>query len=158
MLPVSPEAYRAAGWTRQTRMESLLLMELFLPLHLQFEPSLSCTPAYCSDRPLGLRVCRILIMTSEPIIAPSYGMRTQCQPRKRCSSWLDYSGSLGSQRLHCCAAWNAGTLFVWNDNLWSVKSPRSLLKQMSSGVKFDLIKDEDLSRDKPDCETDDEGA
>jgi hypothetical protein len=61
-------------------MESLLLMELFLPLHLQFERSLSCTPAYCSDRPLGLRVCRILIMTSEPIIAPSYGMRTQCQP------------------------------------------------------------------------------
>jgi len=122
MLPVSPEAYRAAGWTRQTRMESLLLMELFLPLHLQFERSLSCTPAYCSDRPLGLRL------------------------------------SLGSQRLHCCAAWNTGTLFVWNDNLWSVKSPRSLLKQMSSGVKFDLIKDEDLSRDKPDCETDDEGA
>ena len=63
-------------------------------------------------------------------------------------------GSLGSQRLHCCAAWNVGWPFAWNDNLWSVKSPRSLLKQMSSGVKFDLIKDEDLSRDKPDCETD----
>ena len=59
MLPVSPEAYRAAGWTRQTRMESLLLMELFSPLHLQFEQSVSFTPAYCSDRLLGSRVCRI---------------------------------------------------------------------------------------------------
>ena len=60
---------------------------------------------------------------------------------------------VGLQRLHCCAAWNLGWPFVWNDNLWSVKPPRSLLKQMSSGVKFDLIKDENLSRDKPDCET-----
>src|SRR6266571_4751148 len=59
MLPVSPEAYPAAGWTRQTRTESLLLMELFPPLHLQFEQSFSYTPAYCSDRPLGSRVCRI---------------------------------------------------------------------------------------------------
>ena len=65
---------------------------------------------------------------------------------------------VGSQRLHLCAALNVGWPFVWNDNLWSVKSPRSLLKQLSSGVKFDLIKDEDLSRDKPDRETDHEGA
>ena len=72
--------------------------------------------------------------------------------------WLDYSGSLGSQRLHFCAAWNLRWLSVWNDNLWSVEPPCSLLKQMSSGVKFDLIKDEDLSRDKPDCETDHQGA
>jgi hypothetical protein len=85
-------------------------------------------------------------------------MRTRWWPRKRCSPWLDYSGSLGSQRLHFCAAWNVGWPSVWNDNLWSVKPPRSLLKQMSSGVKFDLIKDEDLSRDKPDCETDHQGA
>jgi hypothetical protein len=63
-----------------------------------------------------------------------------------------------SQRLHFCAAWNVRWPFAWNGNLWSVKSPRSLLKQMSSGVKFDLIKDEDLSRDKPDCETDHQGA
>ena len=34
-------------------------MELFPPLHLQFEQSFSYTPAYCSDRPLGSRVCRI---------------------------------------------------------------------------------------------------
>ena len=34
-------------------------MELFPPLHLQFEQSFSYTPAYCSDRPLRLRVCRI---------------------------------------------------------------------------------------------------
>ncbi len=65
---------------------------------------------------------------------------------------------VGSQRLHLCAALNVGWPFAWNDNLWSVKSPRSLLKQLSSGVKFDLIKDEDLSRDKPDCETDHQGA
>jgi hypothetical protein len=41
MLPISPEAYRAAGWTRRTRTESFLLMELFLPLHLQFEQPFS---------------------------------------------------------------------------------------------------------------------
>jgi hypothetical protein len=51
--------------------KSLLLMELFPPLHLQFEQSVSFTPAYCSDRPLGLRVRGFLIIPSEPIIAPS---------------------------------------------------------------------------------------
>jgi hypothetical protein len=70
----------------------------------------------------------------------------------------NYSGSLSSQRLHFCAAWNVGWPFAWNHSLWSVKPPRSLLKQLSSGVKFDLIKDEDLSRDKPECETDHQGA
>jgi len=60
MLPASPKAHRAAGWTRQTRMESLLLMESFPHLHLQFEQSFSYTPAYFSDRLLGSRVCRIL--------------------------------------------------------------------------------------------------
>src|SRR6266446_7922478 len=69
-LPVNREAYPAAGWRRQTRTESRLLMELFPPLHLQFEQPFSYTPAYCSDRPLGSRVCRILI------IAPCAG----CEP------------------------------------------------------------------------------
>src|SRR6266480_1432514 len=59
-LPVNREAYPAAGWRRQTRTKSRLLMELFPPLHLQFEQSFSYTPAYCSDRPLRSRVCRIL--------------------------------------------------------------------------------------------------
>ena len=58
MLPVTPGARRAADWTRQTRMESLLLMELFLLLRLQFEESFSYTPAYCSDETLPPRVCR----------------------------------------------------------------------------------------------------
>ena len=98
---------------------------------VRFQKSLSYLSAYCSTWRLRLRVCWIF----EP-------------------PWLDYSGLLGSQGLHFCAAWNVGWPFVWNDNLWSVKPPRSLLKQMSSGFKFDLIKDEDLSRDKPDCETD----
>jgi hypothetical protein len=62
--------------------------------------------------------------------------------------------AMDSQRFHVCAAWNVGWPFVWNDNLWSVKPARSLLKQLGSGVKFDLIKDENLSGDKPDCETD----
>src|SRR5262249_13267042 len=59
MLPVSPEAHRPTGWTRQTRTESLLLMELFPPLYLQSEQSFSCGLAYSSDRRLGLRVCWI---------------------------------------------------------------------------------------------------
>src|ERR1041385_781286 len=59
MLPASPKSHRAAGWTRQTRMESLLLMKLFPLLHSQLEQSASCIPAYCSDRRLTSRVCRI---------------------------------------------------------------------------------------------------
>jgi len=46
-----------------------------------------------------------------------------------------------------------GWPFGWDDNLWSAKRPRSLLQQLGVGVKSDLIEDEDLGRDKPDCET-----
>src|ERR1051325_9880620 len=41
MLPSDPSVYRAAGWTRRTRTESILLMRSFLPLHSHFEQSVS---------------------------------------------------------------------------------------------------------------------
>src|SRR5262245_24137635 len=56
MLPISPEAYRPPGWTRRTRTEPILVVKLFPPRHLQFERSLSYTPAYCSDRQVLVRV------------------------------------------------------------------------------------------------------
>jgi hypothetical protein len=42
---------------------------------------------------------------------------------------------------------------AWDGDLWSAKRPRSLLEQLGSGVKSDLIEDEDLGGDEPDCET-----
>jgi len=48
--------------------------------------------------------------------------------------------------------------FRWGDNLWSTKRPRSLLEQLGVRVKSDLIKDEDLGGDKPDCETNHQSA
>jgi hypothetical protein len=62
-------------------------------------------------------------------------------------------GVLLSQILHSYAARGVGWPFRWGDNLWSAKRPRSLLQQLGVGVKSDLIEDEDLGRDKPDCET-----
>jgi hypothetical protein len=50
MLPTSPEVCQLADWTRRTKTEPILLMELFPLRHLQFEQLLSQTPAYGSDR------------------------------------------------------------------------------------------------------------
>jgi len=66
------------------------------------------------------------------------------------------AGFLRSQRLHLRARWKIGWPFAWNDNFWCAKRPPSLLKQLHPRIKFDLIKDKYLSRDKPDCETDHE--
>jgi hypothetical protein len=46
-----------------------------------------------------------------------------------------------------------GGPFGWDDNLRSAKRPRGLLEQLGIGVKSDLIKDEDLGGDEPNCET-----
>src|SRR3954470_13502798 len=45
MLPISPAVYRVMGWTRRTKMGSVLLMELFPLRYFQFEQSFSYTPA-----------------------------------------------------------------------------------------------------------------
>jgi hypothetical protein len=46
-----------------------------------------------------------------------------------------------------------GWPFGWDEILWCAKRPRSLLEQRGVGVKSNLIKDEDLGGDEPNCET-----
>jgi hypothetical protein len=58
-----------------------------------------------------------------------------------------------SQLLHSYVARGMSWPFGWDENLWAAKRPRSLLDQLGVGVKSDLIKDENLGGDEPDCET-----
>jgi hypothetical protein len=58
-----------------------------------------------------------------------------------------------SQLLHSYVARGMGWPFGWDENLWSAKCPRSLLEQRGVSVKSNLVKDEDLGGDEPNCET-----
>jgi len=81
MPPVNPQAHRVAGWTRQTRTESLLLMELFLPLHLQSEQSFSYRSPYSSIRPPRLRVCWIFDYNFRANPSSLSRVKTSCTTR-----------------------------------------------------------------------------
>ena len=135
MLPVSPKAHRVSGLdtANQNGITSL---------------NANCFRLYiCRFRTIAFIFFSLLF---ESAAAIARVIRSLSYARH---GWT-IPGSLRSQRLHLRAPLKIGWPFAWNDNLWFVKPPRSLLKQMSSGVKFDLIKDQNLSRDKPDCETD----
>jgi len=59
---------------------------------------------------------------------------------------------LPSQFLHFCGTGEIGWPFGWNQ-LLSVDRSCRLLKYLDSDVKFNLIKDENLGGNEPDCET-----
>jgi hypothetical protein len=67
-------------------------------------------------------------------------------------------GVLFSQVLHCSVAGQMGWPLAWDHGPWSAKRARSLLEQLGPGVESDLIEDEDLGRDEPDCETNHQGT
>ena len=51
-----------------------------------------------------------------------------------------------------------GRPFAWGGKLCSAKRSRGLVEQLGLRVKFELIKDEELGGDEPDCKTDHQRA
>ena len=66
---------------------------------------------------------------------------------------FDWSGVLPSQFLHFCGTWEVGWPFCWEQQLRPVHRPCGLLECLDPDVEFNLIKDENLGGNEPDCET-----
>jgi len=60
---------------------------------------------------------------------------------------------LPSQFLHFCGTWKMRRPFRWNQQLRCASCSCGLFEQLDSDVKLNLIEDEDLGCNEPDCET-----
>jgi hypothetical protein len=69
------------------------------------------------------------------------------------TSFVDSSRILPSQFFHFCATWEAGWPFCWDEQLRSANRSCGLLECLDPDVEFNLIKDENLGCNEPDCET-----
>ena len=67
--------------------------------------------------------------------------------------FVDSLRILPSQFFHFCATWEAGWPFCWDQQLRSVNRSCGLLEQFGPDIKLNLIEDENLGGDEPDCET-----
>jgi hypothetical protein len=92
-----------------------------------------------------------IILPSRPIAGWLYGLTL----RERDPS-VDSSRIPLSQFFHFCATWEAGWPFCWDQHLRSVNRSCGLLDQFGPDIKFDLIEDENLGGDEPDCRTNDQ--
>jgi hypothetical protein len=69
---------------------------------------------------------------------------------------FDWSGVLPSQFLHFCGTWEVGWPFCRDQQLRPVHRPCGLSECLDPDIEFNLVKDENLGGNEPDCETNQE--
>jgi hypothetical protein len=78
---------------------------------------------------------------------------TSRRSRVGANQFFESSQIFTSQFLHFCVTWEMGWPFCWNQQLRPAHRSGSLLECLDSDVEFNLIKDENLGGNEPDCET-----
>jgi hypothetical protein len=78
---------------------------------------------------------------------------TSRRSRVGAKQFFDSSQILLSQVLHFCVPRDIGWPFCWNQQLRPAYRSCGLLECLDPDVEFNLIKDENLGGNEPDCET-----